>query len=106
LLSVDLNNDGHDEHILISFPLCGTGGCVKVILDGISNKYIGSLFGNPIAVSDVKINGWPVLIIYSHQSADSGIVSTFVFNGVKYVAVSSVMLYGKSVDEYFKDIKE
>jgi hypothetical protein len=104
VIFVDLNNDGFDEHILLS--VCGSGGCVNTIFDGISNSDIGTIFGQPTVVSDKIINGWPVLIAYSHQSAASGVLSTYVFDGKKYITVSSVMLYDKSVDEYFDLIKK
>ncbi len=102
IIFVDLNQDGFDEHIVLS--VCGTGGCVNTIFDGISNNDIGTTFGEPTVVSDEVINGWPVLITYSHRSADSGILSTSVFDGKKYITVSSVMLYDKSVNEYFDSI--
>jgi hypothetical protein len=48
------------------------------------------------------INGWPTLGVYSHGSATSGSYSTFVFDGSRYIGVSSVYLHGESVEELFK----
>lgn len=102
----DLNEDGKKEFIRVFGPsLCGTGGCPYEIFDGLSKKRVGELFGNPVWIFKEKINGWPVLSVYSHGSAASGSYGTFVYDGKKYIGVSSVYLYQKSVEELFEKYK-
>ena len=97
----DLNKDNFDEYILLSN--CGNGGCVLSIFDGKSKVKYGSIFGNPLFVSENIINEWPVLLTFSHQSAGSGLVSSYVFDGREYVMISRILLYEKSSEQFFNN---
>ena len=100
---VDLNGDGHVDVVRTYGPsMCGTGGCFIEIFDGRTKNSLGHLFGHPLWVFPTAINGWPTLGVYSHGSATSGSYSTFVFDGRRYAAVSSVNLHGESVEELFR----
>lgn len=103
---VDLNDDSVPEHVLRGRQEdCGTGGCTLWIIDGKSKAPIASLFGRPLIVHSVKINGWPVLSIYAHQSATSGTLVTQVYDGTHYQEVSTVTLYDQSVSDLFKKLE-
>ena len=100
---VDLNGDGHVDVVRTYGPsMCGTGGCFIEIFDGRTRNSLGHLFGYPVWVFQTAINGWPTLGVYSHSSATSGSYSTFVFDGSRYIGVSSVSVRGESVEELFK----
>ena len=100
---IDLNGDGRPEFIRVHGPSsCGTGGCPYEIYDGRTRKLVGDLFGDPVWVFPTRINGWVTLAVYSHASATSGSYSSVVFDGERYVTVSSVMLYDRSANELFQ----
>ena len=100
---VDLNNDGVDDYVFVSPPiLCGTGGCLWMMIDGASKEVIGQFFGNPVFMFENQINGFPVIHTYSHSSAQSGSYNGYVFDGTSYAHVSQVFLEGESVEELFE----
>jgi len=98
----DLNKDNFEEYILLSG--CGNGGCVETIFNGQTKINLGQIFGEPIFVSSSWINNWPVLFTFSHQSADSGLLFFYVFDGEKYIQISRILLYEKTITKYFKSI--
>jgi hypothetical protein len=99
----DLDGDGFADVVRTYGPsMCGTGGCFMEIFDGRTRNSLGHVFGHPVWVFPTTINGWPTLGVYSHGSATSGSYSTFVFDGRRYIAVSSVYLRGDSVEGLFK----
>jgi hypothetical protein len=103
----DWNGDGVPDTLLVAPEiLCGTGGCPYHFYDGKSGRRIGDLFGRPIWIHSQKINGWPVLTMYGHSSAESGFYATMVFDGAEYVVVSGVKLYGNSVVELFDALRK
>jgi hypothetical protein len=103
----DWNGDGSVDTLVVSSEnLCGTGGCPYDLIDGKSGRKIGELFGGPIFIHFQKINGWPVLTMYGHSSAESGTYTCMVYDGTKYVNVSGVMLYDRSVTELFNNLNK
>jgi hypothetical protein len=100
----DLNGDGTADHILRG-GCSATGSCSLRLVDGKSNKLIGSLSGRPLIVHSERINGWPVLSIYHHTSSTDGTFTTYVHDGKRYQQVSSIMLYEQSVQELFKKLE-
>src|SRR5262245_29496593 len=104
---VDLNEDGSEEYILIgSGKSCGTGGCPYKLFDGRSHQILGTLFGDPLILTDARINGFTVLCMYSHMSAGSGSYNTYVFDGHTYEPVSSLSLRTDSLDDLFADLRK
>jgi len=102
IVEIDMNGDGHPECWIQGPPdACGTGGCPCIIMDGKTGRRIGSVFGSPFFVSDLKINGCAVIHAYAHAGAGSGTVSVWVFDGKAYVLVSRIDLEGASVDKLF-----
>ena len=107
VFEIDLNNDKQNEIIIQSASsLCGTGGCVYILIEGHSKTKIGELFGSPLLITDKIINNFPVIQIYNHLSAESGNYSVFVYNGKKFDKVSSVYLTGESVQILLETIKD
>lgn len=103
---VDLNGDGVLDFFVCSHEtVCGSGGCQFEIIDGKTGAGVGSMFGNSIYVFERKINGWPIINVYSHGSATSGAFTCLVFDGKLYAETSSVYLYSESVKERFKKYK-
>ncbi len=86
--------------------LCGTGGCVYQLFDGATNRSLGLVFGEPIIFTEKLINGFPVIHSYGHWNAGSGSYTTFVFNGKKYTAVSSLLLTGESLNHLFEKLRK
>ena len=106
-LIFDLNEDGRNDYVIQSVDsLCGTGGCIYALVDGQNNKELGMVFGSPIIVSNQKINGYPVIHAYGHSSAEQGSYACFVFDGKKYIAVSSVELEGESLKRLFEELNK
>ena len=103
---IDINHDQIKDYIVSSEPyLCGTGGCLFLIVDGAQTSIIGRIFGNPLFIFKKNINGFPVVHAYSHSSAQSGSYNCYIYNGEKYVLVSSVFLQGDSVNQLFEKYK-
>jgi hypothetical protein len=100
----DLNGDGALDHILRG-GCSATGSCSLRLVDGKTNKLIGSLSGRPLIVHSEKISGWPVLSIYHHMSSTDGTFTTIVHDGKRYQQVSSIMLYEQSVQDLFKKLE-
>ena len=62
---VDLNHDGSADYIVQSAAsLCGTGGCVYLLIDGGKNKIIGHLFGEPLYIQTEESHGYPAINSY------------------------------------------
>jgi hypothetical protein len=103
-VKIDLNKDGIPDYFVApDYPSsCGTGGCAYALFDGAHNSLIGEFSGDPIWLMKQKINGMPVVQSFSHQSSDSGFFKCYVFDGNRYIEVSSIMLHGKDRDPLFK----
>jgi hypothetical protein len=99
---LDLNGDRQNDYLVrANESLCGTGGCPYEIIEGSSNKSIGSIFGNPLIIDSKKIQGYSIIHTYGHSSVESGTFSTLVFDGGQYVEVSSIGLTSESLVELF-----
>ncbi len=100
---LDLNGDDIQDFMVIpDRKFCGTGGCPLDIYDGNLSRPIGRVFGSPVFVFNERINGFPVLHVYSHASARSGSYSVYVFDGQAYQSVSTVFLSDQSLEDLFK----
>ncbi|HEY7682153.1 MAG TPA: hypothetical protein VH879_05885 [Gemmatimonadales bacterium] len=107
-LAVDLNGDGHRDLIVRSAPsLCGaSGNCSFAVLDGAMNRVVGGLGGNLVVVRSRRIGGWPVMQTWWHTSAGSGIYTTYVFDGVRYITVASVPVEGEGLESLFRELNQ
>lgn len=101
---LDLNDDGVPDHLLRG-SCSATGSCSLWVVDGKTRKLIASLSGRPLIVHSAKINNWPVLSIYHHMSAASGLLSTYVHDGQQYQQVSSLMLYDQAVSDLVNELE-
>lgn len=96
---VDLNGDGVKDYIIQSAPsLCGNGGCDYAIVDGASNKSLGTIFGGTLVVGGAAAHGFPVIETISHLSAESVTDATYAFDGSSYVQTSTRVVSGASLD--------
>jgi hypothetical protein len=102
----DLNRDGADDYVLrYSRAACGTN-CEYALLDGRTHRSLGIAGGSVVVVRATRINGYPVIQGYGHSSADAGYWSTSVFDGQRYVSVSSVYVEGVSQMSLFDTLKD
>lgn len=100
-LSVDINYDGANELIVKSNDgTCGTGGCFFSVFDGKTGRNLGEQFGGMLYFHEPLINGWPVLEVYGHSSAESGTFATWVMEGGRYLAVADVFLQGALLKQH------
>ena len=99
---VDLNHDGTPDYIVRSAAsLCGTGGCLYLVIDGATEKILGQVFGEPLYIQVAESHGYPVITSYAHMSAVSGSYTTWVFDGQAYQKTSSRSVEGASLDSLF-----
>lgn len=103
----DLNGDGSCEILMQSHRnLCGSGGCLYILMDGKSSKRIGDLFGDPVVVlQSKKGQPFPDLQTYTHSGAGAGILETFRYSNGKYRSASSIKLSGKRQHDYVDETR-
>jgi len=58
-----------------------------------------------VVVRPPVINGYPVIQVYGHSSAEAGFWSTLVFDGGAYVAVATVYVEGLSQTRLFETLR-
>ena len=96
---VDLNHDGVTDYLIQAAPsLCGNGGCPYALIDGVTGRSLGEVFGNPIYVLPAQGNGLPTLASYSHESANSGTYTTYTFKDTAYVVTETRLMKGPARD--------
>jgi hypothetical protein len=96
---VDLNHDGTPDYIVRSAAsLCGTGGCLYLLIDGAKEKIIGQVFGEPLYIHVAGSHGYPTITSYAHMSVGSGSYTTWTFDGQAYQQASSRSVEGASLD--------
>jgi hypothetical protein len=103
---VDLNHDGTPDYIVRSAAsLCGTGGCVYLLIDGVKEKIIGQVFGEPLYIQVAGSHGYPTITSYAHMSVASGSYTTWAFDGQTYQPTSSRSVEGASLDSLCEVLK-
>lgn len=102
----DLNLDGTFDYVLrASLEVCGSN-CEYLLVDGQTRSALGRVGGSVLVVGPRLVNGYPVIQAYGHSSADSGRWSTSVFDGERYVAVSTIYLEGESLTRLFETLRD
>ena len=95
----DLNGDGIDDYILESPQgLCGTGGCVYLLIDGKSCNIIGEFLGGYIIISDKKTGQHSVVKRLRYSGPEAAQIETYIFSGTKYRLKSTKNYYGKALE--------
>ncbi len=90
---LDLNGDNKNEYIVqANASACGEDGCPYEIIDGSSNESIGTIFGDPLIVSSMKIQGHLVIQAFGRASHVAEKRGVFVFDEGQYVEVSDIRL--------------
>jgi len=103
---VDLNHDRRPDFIVQSArSLCGTGGCLYLVVDGAQGKVLGQLFGEPLYVLKKRSHGYPTIASYSHMSVASGSYTTWTFDGREYKQTGTRSVEGASLDSLFTILK-
>ena len=98
----DLDGDGIRDYFLKApSALCGTGGCMYLVIDGKSAREIANVWGNPLVIRGQTTSGLPDIDVYSHGSASSGSFTSYAFNGSKYVQRSNRSIAGREVTALF-----
>ncbi len=106
-LRADLNGDGTPEYIVQSAPsLCGNGGCVFALFDGASLRPLGLVFGGWMVVRAAPSGYFPIIHALSHQSADSASYTTFSYDGMHYVRLTSIHLDGLALAQLVQELKQ
>lgn len=102
----DFNQDGTLDYVFrVSLDACGTN-CEYVLVDGASHAMLGRVGGSVVVVRGPVVNGYPIILSYSHSSADAGRWSTSVFDGQRYMFIGSVYLMGESLRRHFETLRE
>lgn len=101
-----INHDGTVDYVLrASVSVCGSN-CEYILVDGKTRSVLGRVGGSAVFVGPPTVNGYPVIRTYGHSSADSGRWSVSVFDGERYVVVSSVYLEGESASRLFETLRD
>jgi hypothetical protein len=101
----DLNRDGTADYVLRSSRAACGANCEYTLVDGRTHRSVGTVGGSVVVVRAAQINGYPVIQTYGHSSADAGYWSASVFDGDRYVSVSSVYVEGTSQKRLFDTLK-
>ena len=83
---------------------CGTN-CQYPLVDGRTHRALGTVGGSVVVVRAQVINGYPVIQVYGHGSAEARHWSTLVCDGAAYVAVGTVYLEGLSQARLFETLR-
>ena len=98
-IAVDLNRDKLIDYIVQSAPrLCGSGGCVYLVIDGRTKTVIGRIFGEPLYVHQHVVQGYPDISAYSHRSATEGSYTIWRFQHGEYRQTGSRSMHGATLD--------
>ena len=104
---LDITGDGVQDYVVESAPsLCGTGGCLYALIDGVTQRGLGEIFGEMLSIHAPLINGYPVIQTYASSGARTGDYSCFVYNGDRYVMVSSVEVTGESLERLWERLDQ
>lgn len=101
-VNADLNGDGTDDYIVQLPQTCGSGGCSFAIYNGARAARIGEVFGNTVIVRDQASHGFPNIDVYTHLSAQSGVVTSLVFDGKAYAVKTRQPAEGQLVADLFQ----
>jgi hypothetical protein len=98
-VTADLNADGILDHLVRSSDrLCGTGGCVFLLVDGRTGRLLGEFLGSPLVIAGDRARGFPDIAAYRHVSATSAQYAQYRFDGQRYRRTSSRLVTGRALD--------
>ncbi len=102
----DLNDDGFPEFVLQSAArLCGNGGCVYLLLDGVNRRKVGEFFGSSLIVRAERSHGYPNIATYSPQNADAADYKEYSFDGTTYVVRSARRVEGAARSRLLEELR-
>ncbi len=79
---------------------------LRVLLLMVASLPCAARGGTVIVIRTRMLNGYPVIDCYGHTSADSGYWSTWVYDGQRYVGVSSAYVEEISQTKSFGAIRD
>ncbi len=100
-ISIDLNGDKIPEKFESDEVNCGSGGCPWIIIDGKTNKEIGTVEGIIVYILKKKENGFPLIETYWKLGCCEATVHYYSFEKKEYKEIRQVNLNEKEMDEYF-----
>jgi hypothetical protein len=102
----DLDGDGKPERFIVgTAKLCGDLGCPFALLDGRTQKDIGSFFGTLI-VLDRKDRGWAVVqTLGKGDEVGLSNLTTYTFQGVQYQPDDSALVDAAGFDALMRTLR-
>jgi hypothetical protein len=98
-VAVPLDRDQVTDYIIQSAPsLCGSGGCVYLIVDGRSGRVLARLLGSTLYFWRERVQGYPIITTYASLSATSSTYTRYIFDRREYRRRSSRTLNASSRD--------
>lgn len=105
-VKIDLNSDGTDDFIWVSDQLmCGTGGCVIVLVDGKSKAKIAEFLDFSFVIFDKTQNGYKEIATLDYSDADNAFLDIYVFRQDGYVFIKKEPISAVSIEKNFKVLK-
>lgn len=98
VFSSDINGDGVLDYIIESdYRVCGTGGCVYVLVDGKTLEKKGEFFGSPPIISDSKVSEHSRFMMLTYSEPDKATLDIYEYNKKEYVLTKSIKLQGNKL---------
>jgi hypothetical protein len=105
--SVDINGDGIPDYIIESDQvICGTGGCIYLVIDGKTFEKKFDFLGNPPIISDRKFNGHSVILILKYSGPDKATIDVYEFRKKEYERTKSIKLSGEKLNSQLKKFRK
>jgi hypothetical protein len=107
IYSVDINGDGISDYIIESDQvICGTGGCIYLVIDGKTLEKKLDYLGSPPIISDHKFNGHSVILIMKYNGPDKATIDVYKFKKRKYERTKSFTLSGKKLENQLNKFRK
>ncbi len=106
VFSSDINGDGILDYIIESdYRVCGTGGCVYVLVDGKTLEKKGEFFGSPPIISVSKANGHSRFMMLTYSGPDKATLDLYEFSNKEYFLTKTIKLQGNKLVNQLKQFK-
>lgn len=107
IYSVDINGDGIPDYIIESDQaICGTGGCIYLVIDGKTFEKKLDFLGSPPIISDRKFNGHSVILILKYSGPDMATIDVYEFKKKEYERTKSIKLSGEKLKNQLKKFRK
>jgi hypothetical protein len=107
IYSVDINGDGIPDYIIESDQvICGTGGCIYLVIDGKTFEKKLDFLGSPPIISDRKFNGHSVILILKYSGPDKATIGVYEFKNKEYERTKTIILSGEKLKKQLKRFRK